>query len=48
MQHHNTVKVHDSVETVGNGDDGAITKLFADDGLDDGIGVNVDAERRKK
>ena len=36
------VEIDDSVEAVGDGDNGAVFEFFTDDGLHQGVGVDVD------
>lgn len=43
MQYDHAVKVDDGVEPMRHGDDGAGAKLSADEGLDELVGMDVDA-----
>ncbi|KAK2021656.1 hypothetical protein LX32DRAFT_668517 [Colletotrichum zoysiae] len=45
VQHHDTVKVGDRVQAVGDGDDGVVLELLADEVLDRLFGVGVDTGR---
>lgn len=44
VQYDNTVKVSDSIQTMRNGDDGVLSKLFVDDLPDHSLGVGIHAE----
>ena len=46
MHDGDAIEVHDSFETVGNGDDGAVVEFGADEALHKGVGVVVDAVRK--
>jgi hypothetical protein len=44
MEHNNTVKVNDSIESMRNRYNSAIVEFFADDCLDYRVGLDIDAE----
>ena len=41
VQHHDLVRVHDGVDPVGDGEDGALPELLPDGGLDEAVRLKV-------